>query len=498
MSLKNIYNPLLKYGLQRVTDDSEWVVPADALVIDKLSQNYIADASTPENIKINDITRSGLQFVLPTSLSSDKYINIYIDKASSNGLYVNDGVSIIPFNANTHVECYYSASLGSWSVTYEQPKQQTLVCTFADYKMISAQQGGGDSGYWYHVGKLKTTYPSYANHVIAFKIFSEQGYGHSGKCVYAEAFYNLNTIGGIFFCTTCESRGKSGSTIVNDWFRPEHIVSVTTGTRRGANYTSDIWIKLPNDTAVYFAIEMYGGAGVNKWSWASNTWNGYQEFKPAQPTGSNVYVCEDKTIPADVLRAETQGFPMDILLEVLASQNIQLIVQSTQTTNLQTSMMLDDEQASLQARRIRRLVRDDYVLATEDGEAEFNVESGGRINVNASELFNVLAADMQFNGRTVPTLLRSFADGDTIVAEDSAHFYASDSISSLTVTGVYNPLLPNEHITFAISFVTAASGAVSVTFPAEYKFTSAPVFGNNERWEIAMKDNYVVWTKYDL
>lgn len=501
MSLKNIYNPLLKYGIQRVTDDSEWVVPADALVIDKLSQDYIADASTPENIKINDITANNIKFMLPSSLAADKYINIYIDDASTYGLIVNDGTQDYSIPKDTHIECYYSMGLDSWSVIYELPKPQTLVCSFADYKAIAAQKGGDSvGGYWYRVGRLKATYPSFANHVLCFKIFSEQAFDHSKYCVYAEMFYNYNTDGGVFYCTTCESSVKRNGVVVNDWFKPEHVVVVTTGTRTGADYASDVWVKLPNDTAVFFGIEIYGGAGVNKWSWAVNSWNGTQEHMETQPTG-NVHVCEDKTeanIPADVLRAETQEFPMDILLEVLSSQNIRLNVQSSQTTDLQTEMMLDDGEAKLQARRIRRLVRDDYVLATEDGEAEFNVESGGYINVNATELFNILAKDMQFNGRTVPTLLRSFADGDTIVAEDSAHFYASDSISSLTVTGVYNPLQPNWHVTFAISFVTAASGAVSVTFPAEYKFTSVPVFGNNERWEIAMRDNYVVWTKYDL
>lgn len=447
MSLKNIYNPLLKYGIQRVTDDSEWVVPADALVIDKLSQDYIADASTPENIKINDITANNIKFMLPTSLTADKYINIYIGDASTYGLIVNDGTQDIPFDKGTHIECFYSSELNTWSVSYEQEKPKTMTCSFVDYKAISAQKG---TDYWYRVGRLQTTLRgTYANHVVVFKIFSEQAYSHSGKVVYAEAYYNCNADnGGAFVCTTCVSKAKSNGVITEGWFKPEHLVLKTTGSRTGGNYASDIWIQLPNDTALYFAIEVYGGSGVNKWSWASNTWNGYQENNgDTQPTG-NVHVCEDKTLPTDVLRRETYSENADIELVVSKTQHVRL--QANREGGGDTHMQIDDE----------------------------NIEMAG--------------LDMTFNGKTVPTLDRTFASGDTITALDSALFVASEAISAVTVADT------DLTSTFAMSFDTAASGSITVTFPASYKFTITPTFSNNEHWEIAMRSGFVVWQKFGL
>lgn len=456
MSLKNIYNPLLKYGLQRVTDDSEWVVPADALVIDKLSQNYTADASTPENIKINDITANNIKFMLPSSLTTDKYINIYIDEASTYGLIVNDGTQDYSIPQDTHIECYYSMELDSWSITYELPKPQTLVCSFADYKAIAAQRG---TDYWYHIGRLKTTLKNtYPKHVIVFKIFSEQAFSNSGKCVYAEAYYNVyvknnsNEYGGVFICTTCESKSQDGT---EGWFKPEDIISVTTGTQSGGDFASDIWVKLPNNTSVYFAIEVYGGTGTNKWSWANNRWvtsgtvdQTKQDASETQPTG-NVHVCEDKaSLPTDVLRRETYSENADIKLVVSKTQHVK--IQANREGGGSTYMQVDDE----------------------------NIEMEG--------------LDMTFNGKTVPTLDRTFASGDTITALDSALFVASEAISAVTIADT------DRTSTFAMSFNTAASGTITVTFPASYKFTITPTFSNSEHWEIAVRGGFVVWQKFGL
>lgn len=49
-----------------------------------------------------------------------------------------------------------------------------------------------------------------------------------------------------------------------------------------------------------------------------------------------------------------------------------------------------------------------------------------------------------------------------------------------------------------IEFSTPASGSITITFPAAFKFVETPVFGNNEHWIIGVRANYVVWTKYDL
>lgn len=49
-----------------------------------------------------------------------------------------------------------------------------------------------------------------------------------------------------------------------------------------------------------------------------------------------------------------------------------------------------------------------------------------------------------------------------------------------------------------IEFSTPASGSITITFPAAFKFVETPVFGNNEHWIIGVRANYVVWAKYDI
>lgn len=274
MSLKNIYNPLLKYGLQKMTPDN-------TEVIETLSANYYATFDTPDNVKINNITSSGWQFVLPSEQHpTDKFINVYVDSNSSKPLTVRSGSVNTTIDAGSIARCYYSSKDNSWTVTSEAQKG-ALTSSFADYKLISANKGNG----WYRVGQLHSTYNSDSKHVLSFQIFSESARSSNRLPMYAKCFYNMHhTNGGIFYALQYESWG--------DFFKAEHICSKLTGKRQ--TFASDIWIYLPNNNTYYFAIEVYGGTGVNKWSWAKNIWQGEQEYSATKPTG-NIATCENKT-----------------------------------------------------------------------------------------------------------------------------------------------------------------------------------------------------------
>ena len=75
----------------------------------------------------------------------------------------------------------------------------------------------------------------------------------------------------------------------------------------------------------------------------------------------------------------------------------------------------------------------------------------------------------------------------TIFAPKVAESYYSD-VTTLAIT------FPDaEHYEMWIKLSTAASGTVAITFPASAKFIGAePVFGNDETWEISIKDGVVV------
>jgi hypothetical protein len=87
-----------------------------------------------------------------------------------------------------------------------------------------------------------------------------------------------------------------------------------------------------------------------------------------------------------------------------------------------------------------------------------------------------------------------FGDGDDNYAEDNWIYVGNEAISEWTLM----PGSDVENKTFAISFDTASSGAITIYLPSSIKFTELPTFGNNEHWEIAVRKGYGVYTKYNL
>ena len=85
---------------------------------------------------------------------------------------------------------------------------------------------------------------------------------------------------------------------------------------------------------------------------------------------------------------------------------------------------------------------------------------------------------------------QTFSDKAELTLADNTIYTASKEISALKILGSSG--------TSVVSFDTATSGTVTITLPLSIKFTETPTFGNNEHWEIAVRNGYAVFTKYDL
>lgn len=85
---------------------------------------------------------------------------------------------------------------------------------------------------------------------------------------------------------------------------------------------------------------------------------------------------------------------------------------------------------------------------------------------------------------------QTFVDDASFALADNTIYTASEEISALEILGSSG--------TSVVSFDTATSGTVTITLPLSIKFPETPTFGNNEHWEVAVRNGYAVFTKYDL
>lgn len=86
---------------------------------------------------------------------------------------------------------------------------------------------------------------------------------------------------------------------------------------------------------------------------------------------------------------------------------------------------------------------------------------------------------------------QTFADNTFLILADNTIYTASEPISFLSLDAQASG-------TSVVSFDTASSGTITITLQTGIKFPSQPVFGNNEHWEIAIRNGYAVYAKYDL
>lgn len=103
---------------------------------------------------------------------------------------------------------------------------------------------------------------------------------------------------------------------------------------------------------------------------------------------------------------------------------------------------------------------------------------------------NTVSCTVDISNKEDKSVLQSFSNNESLTLADNTIYIASEAITVLTIQGSSG--------TSVISFNTATSGTITVTLPQSIIFAGTPTFNNNEHWEIAVRNGYAVFTKYDL
>lgn len=121
--------------------------------------------------------------------------------------------------------------------------------------------------------------------------------------------------------------------------------------------------------------------------------------------------------------------------------------------------------------------------------AEIQMRGG---DANNASYVNINSEKFTYKDKNIsvdPTT-QSFSNNSSLTLVDNTIYTASEAITTLTITGATG--------TSVVSFDTATSGTITVTLPQSIIFADTPTFNNNEHWEIAIRNGYAVYTKYDL
>lgn len=103
-------------------------------------------------------------------------------------------------------------------------------------------------------------------------------------------------------------------------------------------------------------------------------------------------------------------------------------------------------------------------------------------------LANALVAELEEKENVADK--ESFVNNTDITLADNTIYTASEPISVLSLEAQASG-------TSVVSFDTASSGSITIT-TSGITFPSQPEFGNNEHWEIAIRNGYAVYSKFDL
>ena len=121
--------------------------------------------------------------------------------------------------------------------------------------------------------------------------------------------------------------------------------------------------------------------------------------------------------------------------------------------------------------------------------AEIQMKGG---DDNNSSYVNIDSQRFTHNSKeiSVDPTLHHFSNNDSLILEDNSIYTAIEKISAFAIDDWGG--------TSVVSFDTATSGGITITLPQTIKFVETPTFGNNEHWEIAVRNGYAVYSKYDL
>ena len=131
------------------------------------------------------------------------------------------------------------------------------------------------------------------------------------------------------------------------------------------------------------------------------------------------------------------------------------------------------------------------IIITANGLQSSEIQIVGGDDNNHSYV-NIDSEKFTYNYKNIsvdPTT-QSFSNNASLTLADNTIYTASEAINTLTLIGATG--------TSVVFFNTASSGAITITLPQTIKFAETPTFGNDEHWEIAIRNGYAVYTKYNL
>ena len=166
------------------------------------------------------------------------------------------------------------------------------------------------------------------------------------------------------------------------------------------------------------------------------------------------------------------------MAETIKTKKAKDLEQETSSAKMQTAnAIIWNSNEELKQVSVRSLVNNNVTKDAEptDGSTD-PVESGGVYTVLTSKEDKALS--------------QTFVDHASFTLADNTIYTASGARSALEILG--------SNGTSVVSFDTATSGAITITLPLSIKFTETPTFGNNEHWEITVRNGYAVFAKYDL
>lgn len=108
---------------------------------------------------------------------------------------------------------------------------------------------------------------------------------------------------------------------------------------------------------------------------------------------------------------------------------------------------------------------------------------------NKSVLDSLSNSDGVFKYNNNPIFPQKISEGSSIILADNTEYRLTD-VSTLRLN------YPTGDFECWIKLNFASTGSITVTFPSDTKYIgAAPIFGNNETWEVSIKDKVVVAQK---
>lgn len=243
--------PSLSFGISESSEVDPSIIPADAEIIETLSDDYVVNEATPSNVKFEFVSEAGLFVNLTAGLTSDKKKTIYLGSYSANSLTITGGVEgdeTLPVGGKA--DLFYSFDNDEWTVEITAPE---VVSSYNSMYVALRKTRTRNSSNWFKLATLKTETSYLGKIAFVFDIFSAET-PHLGV-YFARCYVNLrasynNAYYGKFMCIEWNSYG--GTSHPDPIFSPEDLVVTYSYISAEEGYELSIWKKCHSVDETYF------------------------------------------------------------------------------------------------------------------------------------------------------------------------------------------------------------------------------------------------------